>query len=57
MENIVLVGFQQVPCMMVEKLVQLVTMVWAFVVDLEGGQYLGPEWVSSVPELVVVYFG
>ena len=33
--------------MMVEKLVQLVTMVWASVVDLEGGQYLGPEWVSE----------
>ena len=47
MENIVLVGFQQVPCMMVEKLVQLVTMVWAFVVDLGDGQYLGPEWVSE----------
>jgi len=47
MENIVLVGFRQVPGMMDEKLVQLVTTVWASVVDLEGGQYLGPEWVSE----------
>jgi len=47
MENIVLVGSRQVPGMMVEKLVQLVTTVWAFVVDLEGGQYLGPEWVPE----------
>jgi len=47
MENIVLVGFRQVPGMMVEKLVQLVTTVWASIVDLEEGQYLGPEWVSE----------
>ena len=46
--------------MMVEKLVQLVTMVWASVVDLEGGTVFGSGVdfrCGSVPELVVAYFG